>query len=67
MGTTDIVIVTNYINDAITEFARRKQYESIHVRIFMLSKSVDLPTDLEIYDISDLAAAQELPKAEKSA
>lgn len=58
MGTTDIVIITSYINDDICDFARIKMSEGVHVRVFLLGKSSYLPQDIELYDISELAEEQ---------
>ncbi len=58
IGSTDIVIVTSYINASIADFARAKMAAGVHVRVFLLGKTIDIPQDIEIYDISELAAAQ---------
>lgn len=58
MGSTDLVIVTSYINDAICDFARSKMASGVHVRVFLLGKSTYLPQDIELYDISELAEEQ---------
>ncbi len=58
MGSTDLVIVSCYINDEIADFARIKSANGVHVRIFLLNKAEDLPADLEIYDITELVEEQ---------
>ncbi len=58
MSSTDIVIITSYINEPIADFARGKMLEGVHVRTFLIGKAADIPQDIEVYDISELAAMQ---------
>ncbi|MBQ3050243.1 MAG: DUF58 domain-containing protein [Oscillospiraceae bacterium] len=50
MNSTDIAIVTSYLDDFIYDFARRKAAEDVAVTIYMVSvPNEDIPSDIEVY------------------
>lgn len=53
--TTDIIIVTCYIDDAIIQFAREKQRIGIEVKIYILGYEADSPyyDEIEVYYLLD--------------
>ena len=50
MNSTDIVIVTAYLDDFIYDFVRRKAAEDIKVTVYMVSPpNEDIPSDVEVF------------------
>lgn len=58
IGSTDIVLITGYVNEEIAAFAQERMVEGIHVRIFLLGKNTFAADGLELYDIRELAEEQ---------
>lgn len=48
---TDLVLISSYISEGITEFMREKQQSGIRVKLFLTGKvnQTDLPEDCEVY------------------
>jgi hypothetical protein len=48
---SDVVLITGYLNDEICAFAREKQLNGVNVQIFLLNRGTYLPDDLQICQV----------------
>lgn len=55
INSTEIIIVTCYIDESIVEFARKKQNVGIHVKVYLMSYEADSRyyEDVEVYYLLD--------------
>ena len=49
---TDIFLVTSYVDEPVLEFARKKEEDGAHVKLFVLG-TIPADCDAEIYDLSN--------------
>ena len=55
VSSTDLAIVTCYLDEVIADFAREKSSAGVNVKVFVLSSQLQMPDnpDFEVYQIKE--------------
>ena len=55
VSSTDVILVSSYLNEEILDFMRSKGYSGVHVTLYLTGfvSGEELPDDCEIYCLAD--------------